>query len=173
MISYFNPEIYFYPLASDEKRHAFRLFHQAYACQSRGELDQAISNYRQSLGIFPTSEAHTFLGWAYSFQGKYEKAITQCHKAIRTDPDFGNPYNDIGAYLITLGRLDEAIPWLQKAILAKRYETYYFPHFNLGRIWEQKGDWAHALQSYENAFKENPDYLLAVQAHRRLLARLN
>ena len=33
------------------------------------------------------------------------------------DPDFGNPYNDIGAYLIEMGRLDEAIPWLEKATL--------------------------------------------------------
>ena len=30
-------------------------------------------------------------------------------------PTFGNPYNDIGAYLIAKGELDEAIEWLEKA----------------------------------------------------------
>jgi hypothetical protein len=37
-------------------------------------------------------------------------------RAIQVDPDFGNPYNDIGAYLINLGRHDEAMAWLEQAI---------------------------------------------------------
>ena len=37
-------------------------------------------------------------------------------------PDVGNPYNDIGSYLIKLGRLDDAIPWLRRAMTARRYE---------------------------------------------------
>ena len=47
--------------------------------------------------------------------GRLEEAIEECHKAIAVDPTFGNPYNDIGAYLIEMGRLDEAIPWLERA----------------------------------------------------------
>ena len=47
-------------------------------------------------------------------------------------PTFGNPYNDIGAYLIEKGDLDEAIPWFQKAMQARRYESPAFPHLNLG-----------------------------------------
>ena len=54
------------------------------------------------------------------------------------DPDFGNPYNDIGAYLIQMGRLDEAIPWLEKATRAPRYEAPHFPRFNLGRAYVAK-----------------------------------
>jgi Flp pilus assembly protein TadD len=41
-----------------------------------------------------------------------EEAIAECHRAIEIDPDFGNPYNDIGAYLIERGDLRGAIPWL-------------------------------------------------------------
>jgi len=59
-------------------------------------------------------EAHTFLGWTYHFQGRIEEAIAECKLAIGLDPEFGNPYNDIGAYLIELGRFEEAIPWLEQ-----------------------------------------------------------
>lgn len=31
------------------------------------------------------------------------------------DPKFGTPYDDIGVHLMERERLDEALPWLQKA----------------------------------------------------------
>ena len=143
---------------------ALELFHKAYEHQMRGELNEAERLYKQSIELYPTAEAHTFLGWAYSFDGLYDDAINECRKAIQLDPDFGNPYNDIGAYLIEKGRLDDAIPWLEKATLAKRYDSYCFPYYNLGRIWEAKGEWNKALESYKKALKLNPDYTLALRA---------
>src|SRR5262249_60113491 len=95
--------------------------------------------YRLSISIAPTAEAHTFLGWAMSFKGDAEAAIAECHRAIEIDPDFGNPYNDIGAYLVELGRPDEAIPWLERAKTAKRYEPRHFPFFNLARVYARQG----------------------------------
>jgi tetratricopeptide (TPR) repeat protein len=65
--------------------------------------------------LHPTAEAHTFLGWTYHFQGRLDDAIAECKRAIEIDPEFGNPYNDIGAYLIELKRFDGAIPWLERA----------------------------------------------------------
>jgi len=32
------------------------------------------------------------------FQGRVEEAIAECKLAIELDPDFGNPYQRIGAY---------------------------------------------------------------------------
>jgi tetratricopeptide (TPR) repeat protein len=143
---------------------AVRLFHEAYRLQMEGKLDEAARLYRQSILSHPTAEAHTFLGWTYSFQGRYEDAIAECHKAIAVDPDFGNPYNDIGAYLIGLNRLDEAIPWLERAVAARRYEAYHYPHFNLGRIYLAKGMLKKALEEFEQALAIAPDYTAARQA---------
>ena len=72
--------------------------------------------------------------------GRLDDAIEECHKAIAQDPDFGNPYNDIGAYLIEKGELDEAIVWFQKALQARRYESPAFPHLNLGRVYEARAN---------------------------------
>ena len=152
---------------------AERFFQEAYQIQMKGRIDDAIGLYKKSLELYPTAEAHTFLGWAYSFQNRYDDAIHECHKAIKVDPDFGNPYNDIGVYLIEKGNLDDAIPWLQKATVAKRYESYCFPHYNLGRIWERKGNWQNAMASYQAAVRDNPDYQLARKALNRLQAMMN
>ena len=152
---------------------AERIFQEAYQMQMDGKLEDAIVLYRKSLELFPTAEAHTFLGWAFSFQGHYDAAIDECHKAIEIDPEFGNPYNDIGAYMIEKGRLDDAIPWLEKAIQAKRYDSYCFPHYNLGRVWEKKGNWMRALSCYQSAVRDNPEYTLAKKAAMRIEGMLN
>src|SRR5262245_20902975 len=110
---------------------AARLFHQAYEKQMEGELDDAVELYKQSIDVYPTAEAYTFLGWTYSFQGRLDDAIEECKHAIEIDPDFGNPYNDIGAYLIEKEEFNDAIPWLEKATQARRYDSYHFPHYNL------------------------------------------
>ena len=161
-------------MTEDEaKKIAQEMFRKAYDLQMSGELEDAIDQYKRSIEIFPTAEAHTFLGWTYSFQGRYEDAIQECKEAIKIDPDFGNPYNDIGAYLIEKEKLDEAIPWLRKAMGAKRYDSYCYPHYNLGRVYEQKGNWLRALECYQNSLKANPDYTLALRSANRLKAFLN
>ncbi len=152
---------------------ALEHFQKAYEFQMKGKLEEAVFNYRKSIELYPTAEAHTFLGWAYSFQGRHDDAISECKRAIEIDPDFGNPYNDIGAYLIEKGQPEDAIPWLEKAVCAKRYESYCYPHYNLGRVYEQKGKWFDALRCYENSVKANPDYTLATRAISRIKAFLN
>ncbi len=150
-----------------------KYFQEGYQKQMEGEIDEAIGLYLKSLELFPTAEAHTFLGWAYSFKGRYDDAIGECRKAITIDPDFGNPYNDIGAYLIEKGKLNDAIPWLEKATQAKRYDSYCFPYYNLGRIWEMKADWQRALRAYQDALRENKQYTLAQKAISRIMGLMN
>jgi tetratricopeptide (TPR) repeat protein len=160
---------------SEDKEHQLALdyFQRAYACQMNGELEDAVDLYKKSIDVLPTAEAHTFLGWTYSFMGRLDDAIAECRKAIEVDPDFGNPYNDIGAYLIEQGMFDDAIPWLEKATRARRYESYYFPHFNLGRVYERKRKWSKAMECYRTALAHNPQYETAKRSLRRLIAMIN
>jgi Tfp pilus assembly protein PilF len=93
-----------------------------------------------------------------------DQAIAECRTAIDIDPEFGNPYNDIGAYLIELRRFDDAIPWLERAIEAKRYEPRHFPHYNLGRAYLGKEMYARAARCFEEALEVEPRYRLAREA---------
>ena len=146
---------------------------KAYRLQMSGHIEEAIDSYKTSIDILPTTEAHTFLGWAYSFKNDFVEAIEQCKKAIDLDSDFGNPYNDIGAYMIQMGQIESAIPYLKLAMEAKRYTTPHFPHYNLGRIYERRGDWFEALAEYEAALEIEPGYTLAKDAYYKLLALMN
>lgn len=163
------------PSESDKlkREQALDLFQLAYQHQMQGELEEAIELYKRSIEVFPTAESHTFLGWTYSFQGRWDDAVQECLRAIEVDPTFGNPYNDIGAYLVEKDQLDEAIAWFERALRARRYENYCFPHFNLGRVYERKRMFARALEEYKKAQAENPQHLGALQAIRRLQAMLN
>jgi tetratricopeptide (TPR) repeat protein len=152
---------------------AAELFQEAYEAQMRGDLDQAVELYQRSIAVHPTAEAHTFLGWTYSFQGRLDDAIDECKKAIAVDPDFGNPYNDIGAYLLQMGRVDDAIPWLEKATRARRYEAPHYPRFNLGRAYIAKEMYSRALEEFERALEIRPDYELCRQVVESLKRKLN
>jgi tetratricopeptide (TPR) repeat protein len=142
---------------SERLRRAQHLFAEGYALQMAGKLEAAVARYQESLAAHPTAEAHTFLGWTYSFQDRLDDAIAECKKAIAVDPAFGNPYNDIGSYLLKQGKLDEAIPWLERAITAERYEPRHFPHCNLGRIYWAKGLLNQAISEFERALELDPD----------------
>jgi Tfp pilus assembly protein PilF len=148
-------------------------FGQAYRLQMNGELSRAVALYKQSIATHPTAEAHTFLGWTYSQQGRLDDAIEECREAIRVDPSFGNPYNDIGAYLMQRGDIDEAIDWFHQALRAPRYESYCFPHVNLGRVYEGKRMWVRALGEYRRAVRENSDYKPALEGIARIRGLLN
>jgi len=136
---------------------ALQLIEQAMQHQMAHEFDQAIKLYKESIAVYPTADAHTYLGWAYSFLGRLNEAIAQCEIAIQLDPEFGNPYNDIGVYLMQQQRFDDAVPWLERAKSAKRYEPRHFPHINLGRIYLTKGMLQKALEEFNDALKINPD----------------
>ena len=157
----------------DRLGRASELWQQAYAHHMRKELEEAIRLYQESLALYPTAEAHTFLGWAYSDQNRLDEAIAECHKAIALDPDFGNPYNDIGVYLIEREDLDGAIPWLEKAKRARRYEPRHFPYMNLGRIYLQRGQWQEALRELEAAARLAPSDPAARTLLHEVRARFN
>src|ERR1022692_1725533 len=158
---------------SDPRQSAAVLLQKAYELQMAGEYQQAIELYTRSIEIFPSAEAYTFRGWAYSFLGNYDRAIAECLEAIKVDPEFGNPYNDIGAYLIEQEKWDEAIPWFQKATIAPRYEARCYPHFNLGRVYEHQHDWQKVKECYARAYALDKRYDAALAGIRRLRAAFN
>lgn len=143
------------------RKQAMECFYEGYHAQMDKKYARAIEMYQKSLRMSPTAEAHTFLGWTYSFLGELESAIEECRRAIEIDPDFGNPYNDIGAYLIAQGKYEEAFPYLKQALSAKRYRAFHFAHYNLARIYEHQGDLLNAFRHYRQAVKLEPRYFIA------------
>src|SRR5713226_4408024 len=160
-------------MSSDRETQAKQRFQEAFAAQMAGDYERAVELYLGALALHPTAEAYTFLGWTYHFQGRLEEAIAECKRAIEIDPDFGNPYNDICAYLIEMRRYDEAIPWLERATVAKRYDPRHYPYYNLGRAYLAKEMYSRARESFQTALSLEPRYTLAREALDRLRRIVN
>ena len=169
-------------MADTFKQRALELWNEAYRHHMRAlamaaEEDQqpaceemvlAIELYSKSLDVCPTAEAYTFRGWAYRALGRIDDAIEECRRAIEVDPAFGNPYNDIGAYLIAKGELDEAIVWLERAKTAPRYEPRHYPYMNLARLYAAKGMVLKAIDQFEQALGLAPDAEAKIAIERTL-----
>src|SRR5207244_11636982 len=91
----------------DDQKAAWDLFKKAYERQMKGEFEEAVKLYTESIELYPTAEAYTFRGWTHSFMGMLYEAIEDCQRALAVDPDFGNPYTDVGSYLIETSELDD------------------------------------------------------------------
>lgn len=154
------------------QKKAQRLFYQAYDAQLANDFQEAVRLYQASIDVFPTAESHTFLGWVYSFMGELGLAIEHCEEAIVLDPEFGNPYNDIGAYLIALGKFEEAFPYLSKALITSRYRANHYAYFNLGRVYEHRGDLFNAYRQYRFAYHSEPTYAIALYALERIKLKM-
>jgi tetratricopeptide (TPR) repeat protein len=161
-------------MSDDPRREeALRLWGDGGRLIEARRFEAAILTLTRSIELYPTAEAHTFRGWAYSHLGRIDEAIAECKRAIEVDPTFGNPYNDIGAYLIEQGKLDEAIPWLEQATTAERYEPRAFPWANLGRIYAARGDRTRAIACFRKALELQPGYHVAIHMLERLVAGTN
>jgi len=152
---------------------ALDLWERGTARLMEGEIDEAIGLFTESLRLCPTAEAYTFRGWAYSFLGRLEDAVAECRKAIATDPGFGNPYNDIGCYLMQGGDLEGAVGWFEQAKKAPRYEPRHFPFLNLGRLRAARGEYAEAIGEFHGALEAKPGDPLALRFLEALRRQVN
>src|SRR6476469_10617983 len=160
-------------VSSGKRLNAKELFNEAYEAQVSNDYERAIELYKRSIEVYPTAEAHTFLGWVYSFQNRYDEAIAECMEAIRVDETLGNPYNDIGSYLLAKGDAYSSVRWFKRALFAPRYESYAFPHFNLGRVFELRRKYLDAARHYSLALEQQPGFTEAATALRRMQSLLN
>jgi tetratricopeptide (TPR) repeat protein len=143
-------------------------FRMGYFYQIEGDLHAAAECYIQSIEHNPNPEAHTFLGWVLSMMGEIDHAIEECKKALKLDPEFGNAWNDIGAYLTEKRELNRAIPYLKKACKTKNYDSREYPHYNLARVYLQKEMIIRAIRELRLSVKINPRFMPA----KRLLETL-
>lgn len=146
---------------------------KAYVCQQEGDIITAITFYKKALSFNPTALTYSFIGWAYSFLGDYNNAIAYCEEGIKLDPEVGNNWNDIGAYLIQQKKLEDAQPYIEMAKTCSKYTTPHFPFYNQGKIYELKGWWMEAVTEYKKCLDLCPDYEQGRYAYYRMVSLLN
>jgi tetratricopeptide (TPR) repeat protein len=138
-----------------------------------GFYEDAIAGFRRSIKCFPTPEAYTALGWAYAHLGDFDQAIEFCKVAISIDPDYGNPYGEIGACLLEMGEVEEAAFYLRRAIIARDTDETHLAYYNLGRVWEARRNFSRAIHEYKKALESDPAFEPARHAYYRLVRMMN
>jgi Tfp pilus assembly protein PilF len=157
----------------DKAKLAKEYMSKAFEYQLEGQVKEAIINFKLSIQYNPTAEAYTYLGWIHGLDGKYMEAIEYCFEAITLDKKFGNPYNDIGSYLLKLDREDESIEWFKKAINTPRFKERNLAYNNLGKIYKKRGRLLEALEMYKQARLHTPTDSLARKNYYKILSLTN
>ena len=112
---------------------ADRLFRMGNIMQNIGMFEYAAEHFGASFNLRPSAEAATMIGWTYGIRGEDAEAMAWCRRAIETDSHLGDPWNDIGALLLSKRKVEDAMSWFRAAINAERSLSPGHPWSNMAR----------------------------------------
>jgi tetratricopeptide (TPR) repeat protein len=124
------------------------------ACQTQGNLDDAVSCYQEALRLRPEFvEVLTNLGLVHRFQGRAGEAMACYHKALGINPAFSAAHNNLGLTLLDERKWAEAAASFQEAVRLDPNNAE--ARYNLGTALEEQrkllGVDSQAVAYYEQA----------------------
>jgi len=155
------------PAATAAER-ATELWKEGAGLHLEGDYEGAIALYRDALALRASARIHTYLAWSLSELERYAEAVDHCRRAIDLDAGYPNAYNDLGSYLIDLGRPQEAIPWLRKVLEMSDYCCPHFAYYHLGRAQLLRGQVDEASEALRTALQLRPGFPPAYELLRRI-----
>lgn len=120
------------------------------------DYDKALEKFFKASELDENGEILTLIAWVYSLQGKNELSKSYCLKAIKKDPDYGPPYNDLGSLLLNEGHIKESLKWFSLAKKAVKYQNREYPYINAGRAYMMLKSTEEAILEFEKAVKLAP-----------------
>ena len=121
----------------------------------KGNLDNAIDDYRQSLQLHPEyPEALYNLGSALLQKGETDKAIELCEEALRLQPTDVDAHVVLGNALMAGQQVDRAISHYREALKIRSDDPN--AHHNLGIALRQQGKDEEAAREFEKAGESRP-----------------
>ena len=123
-------------------------------------LEDAASVAREAVLVDPMcAEGYKALGMVAAMRGDYASDIELCHRALEINPNLVGPHVNIGDSLRSLGRFDEAIVWIRKAIALDPINPVI--HWSLGDQYLFLMDDEAAERAYRKALSIDHNYLPA------------
>ena len=158
------------------------VFQKGVEAQKAGHLEEAERAFRQVLeGGGKVAFVYNNLGIVYQSRREHEKAVTQFREAIRLQPDYVAPRILLGASLLALGRMAEAVQQLERAVKLKPRKS--LAREQLARAYERGENFVGLVEQYRALLElqpNNPEYLyqlggaylkLAAWCHRKMAAQ--
>ena len=93
---------------------------RGYLAIRRGDVDEAVKEYREALRIDPSdSRAHRELAAIYYHRDMLPEALEENKRAVELDPEFGIAHYELGTAYYRLGMFDEATAAYEAALRAR------------------------------------------------------
>jgi tetratricopeptide (TPR) repeat protein len=103
-----------------------------------------------------TAESLNVTGWRLQYRFRRpQEALQAFNRAIAADPAFSWPYHNIGRLYLDQGNLEQALPWLAKAVEVN--PNHWRAHFSLGVASHKAKRYDEALAAYARAAAMSPD----------------
>lgn len=122
--------------------------------RSAGSLDETIAKAQNGRVNISPAKAIEMAGQLYS-RGQYNQAERVCRQIIAARPGNSDAHNILGVSLAAMGKTDEAIASLRRAIKISGQAPSY--HANLGEILRQAGQLDEATVALERAVELEAD----------------
>lgn len=133
----------------------------AQACFERRDFDEAQKAITKVTKLDPTSpEPYKLLARVYQSKSMWKESIDASEEAIARGSDSPWTFNNLGYAYLVLGKADDAVRELEKAV---SFDTGVTPTIwnNLGLAYEKQGQLADAASSFRAALAGNPNYVKA------------
>ena len=123
-----------------------------YNLQNYGE---AIQHYSKAINLNAKPVYHENIGLAFEHSGNHQKAEDNYRKALElAEANLDKYYNRLGFFLSVIGKYEESVEMLKKAIELNPLPTYFE---NLGFSLEKLGNLKEAETNYQKALEISPD----------------
>ena len=131
---------------------------RAYAAFNQHE--KALSILDERIAADPKDAlSYGLKGWVHYLQKDYGPAEAALETAIEIQPSWTAPYNDLARVYVDQGRKKEAVQRYESALQVNPKNAYSW--LFLGTLYQKDQDYAKAMETYERALKELPDFWVA------------
>jgi len=151
---------------------AWEVLQDAYQAQMEGDYDRAVELYNRLWSSIPRPRLIPSWAGPIISRGALKKPL-RMQARHRARSGVRQPLQRHRRVSDRVGPVREAIPWLEQATAARRYEPRHFPHYNLGRAYLGKEMYSHAIRCFQEALEIEPRYSLAQQALASLRRMVN
>ncbi len=136
-----------------------------------GRYGEALEAYQKAHERDPADTNNlNFLGECYHRMGRGEKAFETWQKALAMDPSHVRVNENLGGYYVELDRRTEAEHFVEIAVAIGF--TNPFNHENQGLLRSRSGDFAGAIESFDQALRQDHRRVRAISEKGKALQKL-
>jgi Flp pilus assembly protein TadD len=147
---------------AQRRRDAERTMNEGVFALNAGNPGIALERLLEAEKQDPESpHVHYYLGLTYRKKDMEKNAEQQFKEAIRLKPDYSEAYNSLGVIYMERGQTESAIQCFQKALNNVLYANPANAHYNLGRAYLARKEYAKAAEQSERAVRLVPDFAMA------------